>query len=98
MSSPVLAIVTSESAPATSSMPRASLAPPVPPARMTTGPLTPASFTWSTRREAGDPDPGPYLVAHVDRDDQGGELLEDPCRLERPAIHGAKPRNRVDQL
>src|SRR5450755_334963 len=51
MSSPVFAITTRLSGPTTSSIPRASFAPPVPPARTTTGPL--AAGTSGQSRAAG---------------------------------------------
>src|SRR5579884_1996572 len=87
MSSPVLAITTSSSAPTTSSIPRASLAPPVPPAITTTGLV-----------KTGDLDAGLDLVADVDRDDQRRELLDDPRHLERPAVHRSESLDLVDQV
>src|SRR5947199_7935235 len=91
MSSPVLAITTSSSTPTTSSIPRASFAPPVPPASTTTGLLTASS-------QAGDLDARPDLVPDVDRDDQGRQLLDDSRHLKRPAIHRPQALDRLDQL
>src|SRR5437588_11932998 len=82
-SSPVFAITTRSSGPTTSSIPRASFAPPVPPASTTTGP--PLKLP---RSQARDLDAGPDLVPDVDRDDQRGQLLDDPRRLQRPAVDG----------
>src|SRR5512133_3540766 len=85
MSSAVLATTTSSS-PTTSSIPRASLAPPVPPARTTT-----------TASHPGDLDPGVRLVAHVDRDQQGGQRLRDAGHLQAPGVEGAQARDALDQ-
>src|SRR5947209_13701607 len=99
MSSPGLAITTSSSGPTTSSIPRASLAPPVPPARTTTGLLSDASpRRGPTRSQARDLDPRPHLVPDVDRDDQRGELLDDPRHLQAPAVHRTKPVDQPHQL
>src|SRR6202012_1723379 len=99
MSSPVLATTTSASAPTTSSMPRASFAPPVPPASTRTGP---GALTGSDPRramvQAGDLDPCPDLVAHVDGDEQRGELLDDARHLKGPAVTGAQPVDPVHQF
>src|SRR3954471_4127954 len=84
-SSPVLATTTSSS-PTTSSIPRASLAPPVPPARTTT-----------TASHSGDLDPGVRLVAHVDRDQQGGQRLRDARHLQAPGVDAAQALDEVDQ-
>src|ERR1700733_11690089 len=99
MSSPVLATTTSSSAPTTSSMPRARFAPPVPPASTTTGPV--ALTGPDPRRsmvQAGDPDPRPDLVAHVDRDEQRRQLLDDARHLQRAAVDAAEPVDEVHQL
>src|SRR5512132_2676463 len=85
MSSAVLA-TTTRSSPTTSSIPRASLAPPVPPARTTT-----------TASHPGDLDPGVRLVAHVDRDQQGGERLGDAGHLQAAGVDAAQPLDEVDQ-
>src|ERR1700686_899039 len=37
--------------------------------------------------EAGEPDPGVGLVAAVDRDQHRGQLLDDPCHLQRPGVY-----------
>src|ERR1700759_3273860 len=99
MSSPVLAMTTSASAPTTSSMPRASFAPPVPPASTTTGPV--ALTGRDPRRsvvQAGDLDPGPDVVAHVDGDQQRRELLDDARHLQGAAVNAAQPVDPVHQL
>src|SRR5580700_7808284 len=105
MSSPVFAITVSESPPTTSSIPRASFAPPVPPARTTTWVVTASPGSrcaprpgWSMRAQARDLDSGPDLVAHVDRDDQRGELLDDPGHLERAAVDRPQPWDRLYEL
>src|SRR6478672_7791668 len=85
MSSAVLATTTSSS-PTTSSIPRASLAPPVPPARTTT-----------TASHSGDLDPGVRLVAHVDRDQQGGQRLGDARHLQAPGVHAARALDALDE-
>src|SRR4029079_12103117 len=46
--------------------------------------------------EPGDADPGVGLVADVDRDQEGRELLRDPRRLERASVHRAKARDQLD--
>src|SRR5579884_730375 len=91
MSSPVLARTTSSPEPTTSSIPRASLAPPVPPASTTTGPLTP-------RSQPGDLDSSSYPMARVDRNDQRRQLLGDPCHLEPATIDRAQALDPLDQL
>src|SRR5205085_12187878 len=108
MSSPVFATTTSSSAPTTSSIPRASFAPPVPPARTTTGALTraipcvpgatPAGGSRQAVAQPCEPDPRSDLIADVDRDDQRGQLLDDPRHLERPAVDGAQAIDPPDQL
>src|SRR5512133_4372489 len=85
MSSAVLATTTSSS-PTTSSIPRASLAPPVPPARTTT-----------TASHPGDLDPGVRLVAHVDRDQQGGQRLGDARHLQAPGVDAAQALDALDE-
>ena len=87
MSSPVLAITT-RSSPATSSIPRASLAPPVPPASTTTGPAHP-SPTIRT--------PVLAAVVRVDPDQQRLELLGHPRLLQRPRVDAAQPVDPLDQ-
>ena len=42
--------------------------------------------------------PGAHLVAHVDRDDQRRQLLDDPGHLERTAVDGPQSRDQVDEL
>src|SRR3954454_14913640 len=98
MSSAVLA-TTTRSSPATSSMPRARRAPPVPPARTTTGP-SPATALLRQRvglaGQAGDADAGAGLVAGVDPDEQRGERLHDPGLLEPARVHAAQPLDALD--
>ena len=48
--------------------------------------------------QARDLDSGAGLVAHVDRDEQRRELLDDPRHLQRPAVHRAQPVDLVHQL
>src|ERR1700716_112660 len=98
MSSPVLAMTVRRPAPITSSMPRASFAPPVPPASTTTGPFTAVTLLpRSARGQPRDLDTGAYLVAHVDRDDQRRHLLDDPGHLERSAVNRAQAGDGVHQ-
>src|SRR3954452_10626292 len=70
-----------------SSIPRASFAPPVPPARRTTGLGKP-----------GDLDARARLVADVDPDDERRHRLEDAGHLEPAAVHAAQPGDPLDDL
>src|SRR6478609_4979322 len=88
MSSPVFAITT-RSSPTTSSIPRASFAPPVPPARTT---------TVLIHSDARDFDARVCLVADVDADQQRGQRLGDPRHLEAAAVDAAQPLDALDHL
>src|SRR6476660_6823424 len=92
MSSPVLAI-TDSSAPASSWNPTASLAPPVPPASSATFMPSPGVLG-----QPGDAKAGVGLVAAVDRDQQGGELLDDSRHLQRAGVHRPQAAYLPDQL
>src|SRR5215212_4497316 len=88
MSSAVLAMTT-RSSPTTSSIPRASFAPPLPPASTTTITDPPS--------QTRDLDPRVRLVAHVDRDQQRGERLGDAGHLEAAGVDGAQAVDAIDE-
>src|SRR5258705_11940933 len=95
MSSAVLGM-TVRSEPISSCMPAASLAPPVAPASggiLTGRYLLPVVAVG----EAGQLNPCVGLVADVDRDQQGGELLDDPRHLQRAGVDRAQTRDQLDQ-
>ena len=96
MSSAVFAI-TESSAPSSSCIPAASLAPPVPPASSATF-IRPRlrHAQWSLSGEPGDADPGVALVAGVDRDQERGQLLDDARRLERAGVDCPQARDQLD--
>src|SRR6476619_1807445 len=96
MSSAVLTI-TARSAPISSCIPAASLAPPVPPASSATLIAAPPSRPVVSLWQPGELDPGVRLVADVDRDQQRGELLDDPRHLERAGVDRAQSRDQLDQ-
>src|SRR5271165_1442132 len=95
MSSPVLTIAHTRSAPATSTIPLASLAPPVPPARTTT-----PSPIHAPRRvgQAGQADPRVGLVAGVNRDQQSRQRLGGARHLEASAVHAAQAGDPLDEV
>src|SRR6478672_13037926 len=86
-SSAVLAI-TASSAPISSCIPAASLAPPVPPASSATRTRSaPVVVAW----QAGQLDSGVRLVAAVDGDQQRRQLLDDAGHLQRTGVDRSEP-------
>src|SRR6476619_1431081 len=96
MSSAVLTI-TARSAPISSCIPAASLAPPVPPASSATLIAAPPSRPVVSLWQPGELDPGVRLVADVDRDQQRGELLDDPRGLQRTGVDRPQSGDQLDQ-
>src|SRR5271166_5199244 len=96
MSSPVLTIAARRSGPATSASPRASLAPPVPPVRITMSGLLTSSLP-QLLGQARQADARVDLVAGVDGDQQRGERLGRARHLQLAAVHAAQTLDALDQ-
>src|SRR5271165_2190509 len=95
MSSPVLTIAQTRSAPAASTMPRTSLAPPVPPASTTTSSPIHAPRRVGQAREA---DARVGLVAGVDRDQQSRQRLGYARHLKASTVHAAQAVHALDEV
>src|SRR3954451_5052489 len=98
MSSPVFATTATRSGATASAMPRASLAPPVPPARTTTSSaLTSTQSLPHGIRQPRQADSRVGLVAGVDGDQQRGQRLGYARHLQAPAVDAAHALDQAQQ-